>query len=149
MLRGLDGAHTPAGPAEKPSEKYIKAAKLATALAPKTHYTVDEKQKSILITDDGYEAAEDVLGVRRPPCHRYLLSIRGTISRLKQISGAGPLPDNVCATSRLLERRLFESTGGHPCLPSDGRRNEGFRRNEEALIPQTPCIPPARAAHSS
>lgn len=72
MLRGLDGAHAPAGPAEKPSEKYIKAAKLATALAPKTHYTVDEKQKSILITDDGYEAAEDVLGVARPPRHRLL-----------------------------------------------------------------------------
>jgi hypothetical protein len=34
------------------------------------HYTVDEKQKTILITDDGYEAAEDVLGVRdlRDPC---------------------------------------------------------------------------------
>lgn len=27
------------------------------------HYTVDEKQKSILITEDGYEAAEDVLEV--------------------------------------------------------------------------------------
>ena len=27
------------------------------------HYTVDEKQKSILITEEGYEAAEDVLQV--------------------------------------------------------------------------------------
>lgn len=56
------------GTAEKPSEKYIKAAKLASALAPKVHYTVDEKQKSILITDDGYEAAEDVLEVRYFSC---------------------------------------------------------------------------------
>ena len=32
------------------------------------HYTVDEKQKSILITEDGYEAAEDVLEVGPPPC---------------------------------------------------------------------------------
>lgn len=28
-----------------------------------THYTVDEKQKSILITEEGYEAAEEVLEV--------------------------------------------------------------------------------------
>ena len=27
------------------------------------HYTVDEKQKSVLMTEDGYEAAEDVLEV--------------------------------------------------------------------------------------
>lgn len=52
-----------AGPAEKPSQKYEKASKLAKALAPEVHYTVDEKQKSILITEDGYEAAEDVLQV--------------------------------------------------------------------------------------
>ena len=52
-----------AGPAEKPSEKYQTASTLAKALAPEVHYTVDEKQKSILITEDGYEAAEDVLQV--------------------------------------------------------------------------------------
>ena len=56
------------GPAEKPSAKYEKANKLASALAPKVHYTVDEKQKSILITDDGYEAAEDVLQVCFSDC---------------------------------------------------------------------------------
>jgi len=28
---------------------------------------VDEKQRSILLTEDGYEAAEDVLQARRPP----------------------------------------------------------------------------------
>ncbi len=27
------------------------------------HYTVDEKQKSVLLTEDGYEAVEDVLQV--------------------------------------------------------------------------------------
>jgi preprotein translocase subunit SecA len=62
----IDEARTPliiSGPAEKPSEKYQKASKLAKALAPEVHYTVDEKQKSILITEDGYEAAEDVLQV--------------------------------------------------------------------------------------
>ena len=49
--------------AERPSDKYYKAAKLATAMEKGLHYNVDEKQKSILITEDGYEAAEDVLEV--------------------------------------------------------------------------------------
>ena len=39
------------------------AAKLAAAMEKGLHYTVDEKQKAILITEDGYEAAEDVLQV--------------------------------------------------------------------------------------
>ena len=55
-----------AGPAEKPSDKYYKAAQLADALGRELHYTVDEKQKAVLITDDGYEAAEDVLEVSSP-----------------------------------------------------------------------------------
>ena len=43
--------------------RYYKAAKLADALVREEHYTVDEKQKSVLMTEDGYEAAEDVLEV--------------------------------------------------------------------------------------
>ena len=34
------------------------------------HYTIDEKQKAVLITDDGYEAAEDVLQVPQRPAAR-------------------------------------------------------------------------------
>ena len=43
--------------------RYYKAAKLAAALEKDFHYTVDEKQKSVLLTEEGYEAAEDVLEV--------------------------------------------------------------------------------------
>ena len=39
------------------------AAKVAEALSRDVHYTVDEKQKSVLLTEDGYEAVEDVLQV--------------------------------------------------------------------------------------
>jgi len=63
----IDEARTPliiSGSAEKPSEKYIKADKIARALAKDVHYTVDEKQRNILLTEDGYEAAEDVLQVQ-------------------------------------------------------------------------------------
>lgn len=41
----------------------MKAAKIAEALAKDVHYTVDEKQRSVLLTEEGYEAAEDVLQV--------------------------------------------------------------------------------------
>lgn len=62
----IDEARTPliiSGPAEAPSEKYGKAYKLAAALTRDVHYTVDEKQRNVLLTEDGYEAAEDVLQV--------------------------------------------------------------------------------------
>ena len=71
----IDEARTPliiSGPAEKSSAKYQQAAALADAMERDLHYTVDEKQKSILITEEGYEAAEDVLQVHLlhsvPPC---------------------------------------------------------------------------------
>lgn len=63
----IDEARTPliiSGPAEKSSYKYQHAAQLAEAMERDLHYTVDEKQKSILLTEEGYEAAEDVLQVR-------------------------------------------------------------------------------------
>lgn len=41
----------------------LQAAKIATALAKDVHYTVDEKQRNVLLTEEGYEAAEDVLQV--------------------------------------------------------------------------------------
>eukprot|EP00887_Chlorella_sp_A99_P001989 scaffold18.g1989.t1 len=80
----IDEARTPliiSGPADKPSDKYYKArtgapavwggtlaepklaAKIAAALAREVHYTVDEKQRNVLLTEEGYEAAEDVLQV--------------------------------------------------------------------------------------
>ncbi|KAJ7519747.1 hypothetical protein O6H91_20G054300 [Diphasiastrum complanatum] len=62
----IDEARTPliiSGTAEKPSERYYKAAKIAGVFVRGVHYTVDEKQKSVLLTEDGYEAAEEILDV--------------------------------------------------------------------------------------
>lgn len=62
----IDEARTPliiSGPADPPGDKYSKACRLAAALVKGVHYTVDEKQRSVLLTEDGYEAAEDVLQV--------------------------------------------------------------------------------------
>ena len=72
----IDEARTPliiSGPAEKSSEKYRQAARLAGAMERDLHYTVDEKQKSILITEEGYEAAEDVLQVLSIVHSRFML----------------------------------------------------------------------------
>jgi preprotein translocase subunit SecA len=52
----IDEARTPliiSGQAEKPSDRYIKAQKLADAMVRDVHYTVDEKQRNVLLTEDG------------------------------------------------------------------------------------------------
>ncbi|PNW75225.1 hypothetical protein CHLRE_12g518000v5 [Chlamydomonas reinhardtii] len=48
----IDEARTPliiSGMSDKPSTKYVKAHKIADALSRDVHYTVDEKQKSVLL----------------------------------------------------------------------------------------------------
>uniref|UniRef100_A0A2P2LNK3 Protein translocase subunit SecA n=1 Tax=Rhizophora mucronata TaxID=61149 RepID=A0A2P2LNK3_RHIMU len=63
----IDEARTPliiSGSAEKPSDQYYKAAKIAAAFVRDIHYTVDEKQKTVLLTEQGYEDAEEILNVK-------------------------------------------------------------------------------------
>ncbi|KAK1356736.1 Protein translocase subunit SecA [Heracleum sosnowskyi] len=63
----IDEARTPliiSGPADRPSERYYKAAKIAAAFERDIHYTVDEKQKSVLLTEQGYVDAEEILDVK-------------------------------------------------------------------------------------
>ncbi|KAE8671235.1 Protein translocase subunit SecA [Hibiscus syriacus] len=63
----IDEARTPliiSGTAEKPSDAYYKAAKIAAAFERDIHYTVDEKQKTVLLTEQGYEDAEEILDVK-------------------------------------------------------------------------------------
>lgn len=63
----IDEARTPliiSGLAEKPSDRYYKAAKIAAAFERDLHYTVDEKQKTVLLTEQGYEDAEEILDVK-------------------------------------------------------------------------------------
>ncbi|RDX88166.1 Protein translocase subunit SecA, chloroplastic [Mucuna pruriens] len=63
----IDEARTPliiSGPAEKPSDRYYKAAKIAEAFERDIHYTVEEKQKTVLLSEQGYEDAEEILAVK-------------------------------------------------------------------------------------
>ncbi|MBV9389316.1 MAG: preprotein translocase subunit SecA [Chroococcidiopsidaceae cyanobacterium CP_BM_ER_R8_30] len=62
----IDEARTPliiSGQVERPTEKYMQAAQVATALKPEEHYEVDEKARNVLLTDEGFAEAEQLLHV--------------------------------------------------------------------------------------
>jgi preprotein translocase subunit SecA len=62
----IDEARTPliiSGQVDRPSEKYIRAAQVARQLDPEDHYEVDEKARNVLLTDEGFARAEELLGV--------------------------------------------------------------------------------------
>ncbi len=69
----VDEARTPliiSGQVERPSEKYTRAAEVAAQLQrkaneddPNGHYEVEEKQRNVLLADEGYVTAEQVLNV--------------------------------------------------------------------------------------
>ncbi|QDZ24222.1 subunit SecA of protein translocase [Chloropicon primus] len=62
----IDEARTPliiSGQAEQPSSKYERSYQIAKALVEDTHYTVEEKRQTVLLTEEGYEAVESVLQV--------------------------------------------------------------------------------------
>jgi len=67
----IDEARTPliiSGQVERPSQKYIKAAEIAAQLEKGTEedpadYEVDEKARNVLLSDEGFARAEELLGV--------------------------------------------------------------------------------------
>ncbi|KGF72791.1 preprotein translocase subunit SecA [Neosynechococcus sphagnicola sy1] len=63
----IDEARTPliiSGQLERPTEKYLRASEVAFLLKQEEHYEVDEKARNVLLTDEGFEAAEQSLGVQ-------------------------------------------------------------------------------------
>jgi preprotein translocase subunit SecA len=62
----IDEARTPliiSGQVERPTEKYIQAAEVAAALKPEEHYEVDEKARNVILSDEGFVLAEELLKV--------------------------------------------------------------------------------------
>ncbi len=69
----IDEARTPliiSGQVDNPSEKYLKASQVAAQLVRQVdeddtagHYEVDEKQRNVLLSDEGFIQSEQVLGV--------------------------------------------------------------------------------------
>jgi preprotein translocase subunit SecA len=63
----IDEARTPliiSGRPEKSSEIYVKVDEVVRRLRKDTHYEVDEKQRHVVISDEGMETAEHLLGVQ-------------------------------------------------------------------------------------
>lgn len=89
LLRASNSAlhfPNPAWHETDPDAWLCQAAQLAGALQRDFHYTVDEKQRSILLTEDGYEAAEDVLQARHAHTPR---GWSASVTRLQAASRAG------------------------------------------------------------
>ncbi|QSJ17404.1 preprotein translocase subunit SecA [Nostoc sp. UHCC 0702] len=62
----IDEARTPliiSGQVERPTEKYLQAAEIALTLKKDEHYDVDEKARNVLLTDEGFAEAENLLNV--------------------------------------------------------------------------------------
>lgn len=62
----IDEARTPliiSAPAEKTVNTYQQFAKVAKQLSANNHYTVDEKQRAISLTDEGVTKVEEILGI--------------------------------------------------------------------------------------
>lgn len=63
----IDEARTPliiSGQVERPTEKYLGAAAIAARLKAEDHYEVDEKARNVVMTDEGFMEAEQLLGVK-------------------------------------------------------------------------------------
>ncbi|MBD2279501.1 MAG: preprotein translocase subunit SecA [Dolichospermum sp. DEX189] len=62
----VDEARTPliiSGQVERPTEKYLQAAEIAFSLKKDEHYEVNEKDRNVLLTDEGFAESESQLGV--------------------------------------------------------------------------------------
>ena len=62
----IDEARTPliiSGPAEKSTELYNRIDRVIPKLHNETHYTVDEKARAAMLTEDGVARAEKILGI--------------------------------------------------------------------------------------
>ncbi|MBD2443148.1 preprotein translocase subunit SecA [Dolichospermum sp. FACHB-1091] len=62
----IDEARTPliiSGQVERPTEKYLQAAEISFTLKKDEHYEVNEKDRNVLLTDEGFAEAENQLGV--------------------------------------------------------------------------------------
>lgn len=63
----IDEAQVPlilANPISTPTEKYIVAAEIVEYLELKKHYTIDEKNKNIILTSEGSEQIEKILAIQ-------------------------------------------------------------------------------------
>ncbi len=62
----IDEARTPliiSGPTDENTDKYYKINRIIPGLQKETHYTIDEKARSVVLTEDGVARVENALGL--------------------------------------------------------------------------------------
>ncbi len=62
----IDEARTPliiSGPKDRSTDKYYEVKKIISHLKTETHFTVEEKSKTVSLTEEGNEKAEELLGI--------------------------------------------------------------------------------------
>jgi preprotein translocase subunit SecA len=60
----IDEARTPliiSGPSGKPTDRYYTMARLVSKLKPEVHYTVEEKARTVSLTEEGFARCEELL----------------------------------------------------------------------------------------
>jgi preprotein translocase subunit SecA len=97
----IDEARTPliiSGPVERPTEKYLLASQVAAQLVRQQEedgpgdYEVNEKDRNVLMTDDGFKKAEELLGVtdlydqENPWAHYIFNAIRAKELYIKDVN---------------------------------------------------------------
>ena len=158
----IDEARTPliiSGQVDRPQEKYLKAAQLASSLFraedvskdgidPVGDYEVDEKQRSCILTDEGFRKAESILGVsdlydpKDPWAHYITNALKAKELFIKDVNYIVRNDEAVIVdefTGRIMSGRRW-SDGQHQAI--EARRGYPFsqkRRHWPQLHTKTSC----------
>lgn len=137
----IDEARTPliiSGPSDTPSELYRRFASLAKRFVPEKDYTIDEKQKTVALTEEGISKAERMLSVNNlydPNNIQYLFHLLNALKALNFFrrdrdyiiqDGEVIIVDEF--TGRLLPGRRY-SEGLHQAIEA----KEGVKIKEESM----------------
>ncbi len=66
----IDEARTPliiSGPAEQSARWYVEFARMSPLLKPEIHYEIDERKRTVAVTEEGVRLVEDQLGLKAVP----------------------------------------------------------------------------------
>ena len=139
----VDEARTPliiSSPDDEPTSKYLKFAQMAGKLSHPEHYTVDEKTKTVALTEEGIERIEKSLGIENifvsdhyNDLHHIENALRAKACYIRDIDYLVRGQDVMIIdehTGRVMEGRRF-SNGLHQAL--EAKENVTIQRESKTL----------------
>lgn len=139
----IDEARTPliiSTSDNEPTSKYLKFAQMATKLSHPEHYTIDEKTKSVALTEEGIEKVEKTIGVDNifvsdhyNDLHHIENALRAKACYIRDIDYLVRGDDIMIIdehTGRVMEGRRF-SNGLHQAL--EAKENVTIQRESKTL----------------